>query len=288
MIDEIGQELEGLKKKALWLKQLRDENNKKTREYLEERNNLNTQHSGLVSEARLEQKLRDEINKKVAENKEEKTEFKQRISELVQKVKHFKEQKQGIKAPNNPPRNLEQQITSIEWKIQTTVLDLKKERELISRVSELERALEEQKKHDDIDSRIIETLASIETLKSNILLINNKIIELAEAAQMHHKNMIGFYDDAKRVKEKADTIHLKFLETRKLANEYHQKYLELRKQMKEMVQKIHEQKSVRRKEKHRRQEELLKEKAKKAFEKLKVGGKLSFDEFAMLVEQGLI
>ncbi|MFX1485741.1 MAG: coiled-coil protein [Promethearchaeota archaeon] len=288
MIEELDRELEELKKKALRLKRLRDESNAKTKERLEERNDLNEQHSELIRQAGLEKKLRDEANKEVAENKEKKAKFRKQILELVERIRQFKEKKQGITAPNMPPYVLQQQIKDMEWRIQTTVLDTEKERELVSKISELEMALGEQKKHNDVDSRIIEASTNIEILKSTISLVKKEIVESARIAQEHHTKMIELYENAKRVKERADTVHQEFLETKNIANDYHQKYLELRKRMRELVQKIHEQKSFKRKEKRRHQEELLKEKTRRAYEKLKMGEKLTFDEFAMLLEQGLI
>ncbi|MFX1362442.1 MAG: coiled-coil protein [Promethearchaeota archaeon] len=288
MIEELTKKLDGLKKKASWLKQLRDESNTSTKEYLKERNELNSRHSELISRAKSEQKLRNEMNKRVAEHKESKERLRKEILELVKEVKQFREQKQGITPPHTPPRNLARQIEKIEWKIQTTVLDVKKERELIKTVSELEKDLEEQKKHTNINSRIIETQTKIETLKSNVLLHNKEIAKSADVAQEHHTNMINLYDDAKQVKERADLVHKRFLEAKELANDYHQKYLEIRNQMRTAVQKIHEQKSIQRKERFLHEEELIKEKTKKAYEKLKEGEKLTFDEFSMLLEQGLI
>jgi len=288
LIEELAKKLDGLKKKTSWLKQLRDESNTSTKEYLEERNKLNAQHSELIGRAKSEQKLRNEMNKKVAEHKEKKEGFKEEILELVKQVKQFREQKQGITPLHTPPRKLQQQIEKIEWKIQTTVLNVKKEREMINTISKLEMDLEEQKKYTNIDSKIIETQTKIETLKSNVLLHNKEIVESAEVAQEHHTNMINLYNDTKQIKERADLIHKKFLETKDLANDYHQKYLELCNQMKTVVQKIHEEKNIQRKEKHMQKEELLKEKTKKAYEKLKEGEKLTFDEFSMLLEQGLI
>ncbi|MFX0067900.1 MAG: coiled-coil protein [Promethearchaeota archaeon] len=288
MIEELTKKLDGLKKKASWLKQLRDESNTSTKEYLKERNELNSRHSELISRAKSEQKLRNEMNKRVAEHKESKERLRKEILELVKEVKQFREQKQGITPPHRPPRKLARQIEKIEWKIQTTVLDVKKERELIKTVSELEKDLEEQKKHTNINSRIIETQTKIETLKSNVLLHNKEIAESADVAQEHHTNMINLYDDAKQVKERADLVHKRFLEAKELANDYHQKYLEIRNQMRTVVQKIHEQKSIQRKERFLHEEELIKEKTKKAYEKLKEGEKLTFDEFSMLLEQGLI
>ncbi|MFX1597957.1 MAG: coiled-coil protein [Promethearchaeota archaeon] len=288
MIEELTKKLDGLKKKASWLKQLRDESNTSTKEYLKERNELNSRHSELISRAKSEQKLRNEMNKRVAEHKESKERLRKEILELVKEVKQFREQKQGITPPHRPPRKLARQIEKIEWKIQTTVLDVKKERELIKTVSELEKDLEEQKKHTNINSRIIETQTKIETLKSNVLLHNKEIAESADVAQEHHTNMINLYDDAKQVKERADLVHKRFLEAKELANDYHQKYLEIRNQMRTAVQKIHEQKSIQRKERFLHEEELIKEKTKKAYEKLKEGEKLTFDEFSMLLEQGLI
>lgn len=288
MIEELAKNLDELKKKTSWLKQLRDESNTRTKEYLEERNKLNARHSELIGQAKSEQKLRDEMNRKVAEHKEKKEEFKKGISELVEQARQFREQKQGMPPLHTPPRKLQQQIEKIEWRIQTTVLDVKKEKELINTISKLEKDLEEQKKHTTIGSKIIETQTMIETLKSSVLLHNKEIVESAKVAQEHHQNMINLYNEAKQVKERADLMHRKFLETRKVADDYHQKYLKLRNQMKTVVQKIHEEKKIQRKEKHMHREELLKEKTKKAYEKLRDGEKLTFDEFSMLLEQGLI
>ncbi|WP_302289992.1 phosphoserine phosphatase SerB, partial [Methanosphaera stadtmanae] len=111
------------------LKNVRDKMNEETKAFRKERDELNQKLKDTLKIALDKRNTRDEINKEVHENKE----LRNQCNEELKKV----EWNSGKKEISN----IQAEINKIDKTIQTKVLDIRKENELVKRVSDLTKQL---------------------------------------------------------------------------------------------------------------------------------------------------
>jgi len=130
------------------LKNERDEMNENTKTFRQERDELNQKLKDTLQIALDKRNERDEINKQVHENKELRNE----CNEELKKVEWNSGKKEIA--------NIQAEINKIDKTIQTKVLDIRKENELVKRVSDLTKQLkkiqsdeEEEKTADQVKEK---------------------------------------------------------------------------------------------------------------------------------------
>ena len=97
---------------------------------------MKTERDSINEKVKLLKQQRDEIRAKTTPITEEINAIKEKISELKKKV------------PRERQQDLQEELDAIEWKIQTTSLDLQEEKGLIENVKQLEILLSSYKKID--------------------------------------------------------------------------------------------------------------------------------------------
>ena len=192
-----------------------------------------------------------------------------------------------------PLRRLKKELKDSEWRIQTTVMSLDKERELVAKIAKLEAQLEDKtiasNKINEFQSKIIEEAASLGAIKAKLEHSHQKVIDYAKKAQEHHDQMESLFLKAKEFEKRADELYRQFLEVKKLADEQHKKAVKIYEKIDMLKKEINDLKKTEKEEKQRRIDVKLEEKEKVAVQKLKEKRKkLTMDEFRILVEKGLI
>jgi len=254
------------------LKNERDQMNEETKTFRKERDELNQELKDTLKIALEKRNERDEINKQVRENKELRNE----CNEELKKV----EWNSGKKEISN----IQAEINKIDKTIQTKVLDIRKENELVKRVSDLTKQLKKIQSDEEEEK-------TAEALKEKSENYHQKVVELSDKAQAVHEEMIEYFNQIDGIREKADSKHQDFINSRNAATAKHEevkaKLSEIRKVNKFMDQ-------AKAKPRNRKSEEKSnsdlkeKEQAEENFQKFKDGKKLTTEEFLLLQKYNIM
>jgi phosphoserine phosphatase len=279
----IEQKIEELNSQFIVLKQERDKLNDEAEIWAEKRDNTHKQIKDLRQQAADLREKRDNANKSVQELKDLREKAKtERSQKSVQMAKAKK--KLRVLTDKKPLRDLsdiEKELEGLEWKIQTTSMAVKEEKELIERV----KILETQRNLHKQLQQLKNTMAGLQTeekkLEIKTKVTHEKLSELVKQSQEFHREMLETLTKARNLESEADASHQKYMETRQKANEAHQKCVLLLRQVEAFKLEI------RKKEKEKqaqRQTELREETVKKVREKAQHGEKLTLQEFQLLAE----
>jgi uncharacterized coiled-coil DUF342 family protein len=272
---------------------------------VEKRDRLNEQCRQLREEIRTIKAERDSINEKVHTLKAQRDEARTAIQPVVEEIRAAREKIAELKkkVPKRSQFDLQKEFDDIEWKIQTTSLDLKEERLLIENVKQLEMQLSAYKKIDQQKKRIQELQQGLKAVDENGDKLHTELSALAQQSQELHQKMITKIEEAGKIKEEADTSHNNCLLAREKARqldeerrklEYEERKIRTNeRQLRAQERQVWE--TQRRVEEATRQQDEatrkterkeLKEKLGiKAREKLQRGEKLSWDEFQLLADE---
>lgn len=281
------QKIEELPQKLSELKEQRNKLNAEAREWAEKRNKLNEQFKGLRVEALGLKNERDKLNEKVKELKQQRDGTRTEFHEKIEQIRKLDQEIKALakKEPSRSVQNLQREFESIEWKIQTSSLSLKEEKELVERVKQLETQLNVYRKLDQLNQKIIELKAELKALETKSRLFHEKLTETALRSQQIHEKMLEKIDESKKLKKEADSLHKFFLQTRERAKPIQEEILEISNQIKGLKEEIQREEE---KEKKKIEEALREKLEKQAREKLRRGEKLTWEEFQLLAEKGVV
>jgi uncharacterized coiled-coil DUF342 family protein len=228
---------------------------------------------------------RDAKNRIIAEKKAVRDQLHKDKAKISEKIKGLIEKKRVVLSSVNDNENeLLWQLKEISWRYQTTSLTLNEDRKAVQRISELEKRLVIFKKVKEIDQDIAYHRAMFDELKAKANAVHNEILALAEESKKSHEALVKCYEDRAALVMELNQIKA---ETDKLRDEISKSKDEL---FATQVQfKVVKNLAIKQKA------EILAEQAKliinrrselaeKANEKLKNGGRLTFEEFAAMLE----
>jgi uncharacterized coiled-coil DUF342 family protein len=250
-------------------------------ESAKKRDGLNANVKSLSEEAKKLKAKRDALNARVKELKikrdelrSQATEKREALSKVLQQTQQMSEQLKGSVA------ELYKQINSLEWYIQTNPLAPKTERSIIAKISALEVDLAKHKGLRSVKDKLLQLRVEVGALKLQAQSTHEELIRIAEESEKIHNAMQELVKSMISKRKEADAAHAEFIERSQIRREA---VNELRANIERMVQlrsKIGEAK-----ESPRLKGEKLKSKYKEAAnEKVRSGGKLSFEEFQALME----
>lgn len=257
------------------------------REYADRRDKLNERVSELRVEILNLRTQRDNVNNVVREQKRRRNEMTSRIHELAQEIRQLQEKGRNLakKKPSLSRETLEKEVASIDWKIQTTPLTLSEDKALVLKVKQLEMQLTVYRGIEQSRSRVAQLRTEAITKKSESELLHRQLTENAQKSQETHQKMVERIEESRVLSNEANEMHRKFLQTsvsRKLVQAEEKNLLgnlrQLKGEIKEEMQK----------EMERNQDAVRQILEKEAKEKLKRGEKLSWEEFQLLAEKGMI
>ncbi len=272
---------------------------------VEKRDKLNEQGKLLRGEAHALKAERDSVNERVHKLKMERDENRTTIKPVIVEIRAAREKVTELKKkiPKRSQRDLQEEFDGIEWKIQTTSLDLKEEKLLIENVKQLEIQLGAYKKIDVQTKRIHDLQKGLKAVDEAGEKLHNELSKLAKQSQELHERMIAKIEEAKKSREEADATHNNYLLTRERARQFEEECRRLefeerriramerqqregQRQIWENQRKADEEKRQLDEDARKVQEKQLKgELGTKAREKLQRGEKLSWDEFQLLAEE---
>ena len=261
-----------LEKQLKVLTKERDDLNENAREFKKTRDELNASIKENLDKALKYRDERDQINKEVRKYKKLRDETNQELK----KLEYASGRRDILKIQN--------EIDKIEKTIETKVLDMRKENELVKKVQDLSKTLSEMKEDEKVQT---EAAALKEVSEGH----HAKVVEFSDKAQETHEKMLEYFKNIDEVRAKADTAHNKFIETRESASAKHEEVKavlnEIRKKNKGLDKVKAKERNIE-SEKSKKKNLAEKEVAKDIFERFKEGKKLSTEELRLLQKHNIV
>jgi uncharacterized coiled-coil DUF342 family protein len=279
------------------------EANTQIKKYVEKRNQLHEKVKKSRAEINQIKIERDALNEKVKLLKEKRDLVRAKATPIMEEVNAIDEKIAELKkkVPRVSQRELQEELDAIEWKIQTTSLDLQEEKILIGNVKELEIQLSSYKKIDKKHQKIKELLAQRKTIDDHADALHKELTELAKKSQEFHATMIEKVNAVKKDKAEADNLHQAFVKAKEENTLWYEQIRQLIDQTrglkvaskefdlakrKEEEAKWKEEQTKRKEEQAERavKEKEIKEKiGSEARDKLQRGEKVNWDEFQLMI-----
>ncbi len=277
LIGKLNQELASVREE-------RDRLDLEAKEWAGKRDFIHDQIKKLRREAVRLKEERDILNKKVHELKSLREQAKLKRKEKCAQLLKLKGNIEGLmeRKPSQRMSNIQKEIEKIEWKIQTTSLQLKEEELLIDQVRQLEAQLSVYKRIGKSKENLMVLRTEEKALDTEVRTCHEELSELAEQSQEFHEEMLENLNKAGNLKAEADSAHQKYLEIKHQAQNLHQKCVELLDKVKAFEKELQE---AEEEKQAKYQRELLKELEERAVGKLKRGEKLTWEEFKILAEK---
>ncbi len=281
ILGDLNEEEKKKEKKELELKikELKREINRgraRLRELRSERKNILDSIRELKAKAKEFKEKRDRLNRKVKRLKIERER-----NEIILKdyLKEYEKRKEN--APKGNFRRIQRMINQLEWKLQTTVLDIKKEDEIVERIEKLKKQLED---YEDL----IEIQKKIDRQRRIIRSLEDRIEKISRQADEAHNSMIEAVNRIKELKNRLDEIKE---ERKEIENRLDSMRAELKELLakRKAVQKDIEFMEMKKSERlQRKRERELRKKAMELYEKFKRGEKLDLEGLYLLQRFNLI
>jgi uncharacterized coiled-coil DUF342 family protein len=273
-LDELRASNDAKKAEIASLRKQMDESAKK-------RDALNAEVKGLSEEVKKLRAKRDDLNTRVRQLKMKRDELRgqaaekrETLSKVLQQTQQMSEQLKGSVA------ELYKQINSLEWYIQTNPLAPRTERSIIAKISALEVNLAKHKGLRNVKDKLLQLRVEVGALRLQAQSTHEELIKMAEESEKIHNAMQELAKTMMAKRKEADLAHAEFLERSEARREAVSKLRVNLEHIDQLRSKIGEAK-----ESPRLKGEKLKSKYKEAAnEKLRTGGKLSFEEFQALME----
>ena len=257
--------------------------NAETKPHIEKRDKLNEKFKKLRQEINELKIQRDHLNENVKTLKQQRDEARAKMRVIIEELKTHKQKIAELKkkTPQKNHQQLQKELEDIEWKIQTTTLDMQEEKRLIENVKRLETQLNVYKKFDQHINEIAELQKELETLETTADKAHQELTETAKKSQATHTKMIAQISESKIIKREADSLHGAYVQTKERVKPLHEELKKLTEKKKKLQDALREEDEERKKN----AEKALKEKLEsQARNKLKRGEKVSWDEFKLLAD----
>ena len=240
-IEDINQQIEKLREQA-------NTADVQITKHIEQRNQLNDQVKKTHQEINELKTERDSINEKVKLLKQQRDEIRAKTAPITEEINVIKEKIAELKkkVPRERQQDLQEELDAIEWKIQTTSLDLQEEKGLIENVKQLETLLSSYKKIDLKYKKIKDLLTQRQTIEAQADVFHKELTDLAKKSQEIHSQMIEKVNAAKVSKAQADGLHQAYVKTKEEILLFHVKIAELTGQLRGLRAAMREEEKVRR------------------------------------------
>ncbi len=277
------QEIAAINQQLAALREQINKANAETKIHIEKRDKLNEQFRKLRQEVYELKNERNRLNETVKNLKQQRDEARAKIRTIIEEIKTHSQKITELKkkTPKESHRELQKELKDIEWKIQTTSLDLQEEKRLIENVKQLETQLNIYKKIEQQNKKIAELRKELKTLETNADAFHQDLTTTAQKSQEIHANMLAKINESKNIKDEADNLHSAYIQAKEQAKPLNEEMKRLTEHKKKLQDAIREEDEKRKKT----AEQALKERlGSQARDKLQRGEKLSWDEFQLLAD----
>jgi uncharacterized coiled-coil DUF342 family protein len=274
------------------LKKKRDDLNLKTKKYINDLQELETEINASLKTAKNKYKeKRDYWNNRVKQLKAKKVEYKNLLDKLI-------EEKNSIQKSNTNSdriisiKQVDRKIDSLERRIETENLDIAEENAIIDMIKQLAESkqtfLAEQENSD-----LFKIERKIEIVKINLNRIYDQLNKWSNKSQENHAKMLESFQKVDELREQKKRMEEELIENKKTADRYHEQYLQVMNQRKKFSKgkkpyRPNKKPAIRSGQFQKRNEMIEKMKEDKlaeALEKQKAGKKLNLFEARLILEK---
>lgn len=254
---------------------------------------LTKERDDLNESAREFKKIRDELNSSIKENLDKALKYRDERDKINKEVRKYKKlrddtnqelKKMEYASGRRDILKIQGEIDKIEKTIETKVLDMRKENELVKKVQDLSKTLSQMKEDKKVQS---EAIALKEVSEAH----HAKVVEFSDKAQETHENMLEYFKNIDDVRTKADQAHNKFIETRETASTKHDEVKTVLNEIRRKNKGLDKVKAKERNiesEKSKKKNMAEKEVAIDIYERFKEGKKLSTEELRLLQKHNIV
>ncbi|MBZ2165706.1 phosphoserine phosphatase SerB [Methanobacterium spitsbergense] len=254
---------------------------------------LTKERDDLNENAREFKKVRDELNASIKENLDKALKYRDERDNINKEVRKYKklrdETNQELKkmeyaSGRRDILKIQGEIDKLEKTIETKVLDMRKENELVKKVQDLSKTLSEMKEDEKVQT---EAVALKEVSEAH----HAKVVEFSDKAQETHESMLEYFKNIDEVRAKADLAHNQFIETRETASAKHEEVKAVLNEIRRKNKGLDKVKAKERNmesEKSKKKNMAEKEIARDIYEKFKEGKKLSTEELRLLQKHNIV
>jgi uncharacterized coiled-coil DUF342 family protein len=280
-----------LQNKVEKYKRKRDELNRKTKEYINELQNVEEQINENLKLAREKyKKRRDYWNDKVARLKDKKIEYKKLLNDFYDEKRNLQRHSSGQNQKFRSMKEINRKMENLERIIETENLHIQDENEIVDKISTL---AEEKKKLEQAQNsdKIFKKERQIEIVKINLNKIYEQLEKWSKRSQEYHNKMLETFDKVNELKDKKRKLEEKLIENKKRADDFHEKYISTVKKKNKLYKGRKPSYKHRRKRRRGRSprskklEKIKQEKLAEAIEKQKAGKKLNLFEARLILEK---
>ena len=285
MLKELNEKKTELKKQSEEYKTKRNELNAEASSLAAKRNELNKKTKDLINEAQDYKKLRDENNDKVQEYKTLRDEVNSKANEIFAQI----DQIRNVNNLGGPSiKDIRKEIDRLEFTQQTEVLTTSKERELVNRITELQKLYVAKKEQLESNQELKDLLNEAQTVRDEASEHHKVLSEYAQQAQEYHDKMITTFKEADKVRADSDAAHKEFVKFQESADEQHKLFISAQKEIRDIDKEI---RKIKKGDVDGRKEAAKADARKDAediFDKFKSGGKLTTENLMALQRSGFL
>ena len=277
------------------LRQKRDELNKKTKSFINDLQEIETEIENSLKLAKEKyKKKRDYWNNKVKQLKEKKIEYINLLDTFIEEKKKLQKSEKDGKDNKQilSLKQIERKIDNLERRIETEKLDITEENTIIDKIRELAALKQDYLLHQNTN-QLLKIERKIEIVKINLNKIYEQLNKWSDKSQENHANMLSEFKNVDKLKEDKKKLEEDLIENKKTADRYHEQYLKLMNQSRKMYKgkKPYGQGNKPREKfkemakKNQMLEKIKQDKLATALEKQKAGKKLNLFEARLILEK---
>jgi uncharacterized coiled-coil DUF342 family protein len=286
-VESVGHDLTRLYAQMNELRTQAEEYYNKALAWKGKRDDLNKKMSQLSSKLKEEREERNRANEKVAELKAIKQEFAEKLDERKNQIDDLETKKrESISLLKDDPDQLRERIRKLEWFLQTNVLSLGKENQVVKEISTLEKKLKNVKVIDEVDNELTELVDRTRSIRGKLNEYRTQMMALVKTSQDHHTRVVELKGQMADLKKEADDAHKSYLESFELASEALSKARKIHDQIRDLNEKLASERMDRKPDRRKDLEERIEKVVTQAYDKVKKGSKITMDELSVLVDKG--
>ncbi len=274
------------------LRQKRDNFNLKTKDFINELQEIETEiNSNLKLAKEKYKKKRDYWNDKVKELKDKKLEYKTLLDTLIEEKKTVQKNNNSSIRPISI-KQVERQISNLERRIETDNLDIAEENNIIDKIKDLAES-KQQFLAAQQNSDYFKIERKIEIVKINLNRIYEQLNKWSNKSQENHAKMLDIFKKVDELREQKRKREEDLIENKRAADRYHEQYLQVMNQRKKISKgkkpytpnKKPPARIKQGKNKNEMMEKIKENKLAEAIEKQKAGKKLNLFEARLILEK---
>lgn len=274
-------EIEVKRKELDTLKAKLDELNTEKEAWFEKKRKATAAISDVVKSIRDAKGKRNTFTKQVKDSKQRRQELNKLLSQKRAEMTKLQKEKKDIASKFGmrfDPSKIQKEIEELEFKVETEALPFNIEKQIMKRIAERKKVLEQTKEVSDIFDKIHALAKELDRIKKKADDTHRKVQNKAESSQQFHEELIESSKDIKELRDKEEEMLKKFVEAKNVYNEQNALVKAKLDEIRDLRAKIGEVELEDKKKQKKADEKKIVEQKKSVEEKIKKGLKLTTDD----------